>query len=302
MNKPDTPDTSVPATGADLDRFLLKITGFAALADLFCMDMSETESEKLCWDAQHFAFLASHYRERFENDKIILSHDEAVEAYRLLSPLIRVSQDPIVYCRMMVSRPLDTGGLALDPCAVETLLREHEDDACFEGKEPWDGYLTHEALVHSVKHMERKERTEALDPDWRCLRDQCRDVLERRPVTRPRGGRLDPRIRELRDALVSAYLQLFDGCGLTVTSRNGVSLASAMAAATDIPETTIDSIWRRAGAGVGAFPPYRDDIHSRERFVTCADCGALVSKIDAGLDFESGQGEPRCESCRGLRP
>ena len=291
----------MPAAGADLDRFLLNITGFAALTDLFCTGMSETESERLCWDVQHFAFLASNYRERFENDGIALSRDEAVEAYRLVAPLISASQDPIVYCRMMVSRPLDTGGLALDPGAVETLLHEHEDDACFEGKEAWDRYITHEALLLSVERIDRKERTEALDPDWRWLRDQCRAALERRPVTRPRGGRLDPRIRELRDALVTAYLQLFDGCGLTVTSRNGVSLASAMAEATDIPETTIDSIWRRAGARVGAFPPYRDDMHSRERFLTCAGCGAPVPKIDAGLDFESGRGEPRCESCRGLR-
>ena len=288
--------------GADLDRFLLNITGFAVLADLFCMGMSETESERLCCDAQHFAFLASHYRERFENDGITLSHDEAVEAYRLVSSLISASQEPTVYSRMMVSRLLDTGGLALDPYVVERLLHEHEDDACFERKEAWDRYITHEALVRSVEYMDRKERTEALDPDWRWLRDQCRDVLERRPVTRPRGGRLDPRIRELRDALVTTYLQLLDGCGLTVTSRNGVSLAEAMAEATGIFEDTIEKVWERAGTGVGAFPPYRDDMHSRERFVTCADCGALVSKIDAGLDFESGRGEPRCESCRGLRP
>ena len=267
----------------------------------FCMDLSESDAEELWHNFQWFGYQACIYRERFENDDIALSRDEAVEAYRLVAPLISTSQDPIVYSRMMVSRPLDTGGLALDPGAVETLLHEHEDDACFEGKEPWDRYITYEALVRSVECMERKERTEALDPDWRWLRDQCRAALERRPVTRPRGGRLDPRIRELRDALVSAYLQLFDGCGLTVTSRNGVSLASAMAEATDIPETTIDSIWRRAGAGVGAFPPYRDDMHSRERFVTCAGCGAPVPKIDAGLDFESGRGEPRCESCRDLR-
>ena len=295
MNKPDTPDTSVPAAGADLDRFLLKITGFAALTDLFCTGMSETESERLCWDTQHFAFLASHYRERFENDKIILSHDEAVEAYRLLSPLIRVSQDPIVYCRMMVSRPLDTGGLALDPRIVEALLREHEDDACFEGKEPWDGYLTHEALVHSVECMERKERTEALDPDWHWLLDRCRDALEGRPVTRPCGGP-DPRIYELRDALVTAYLQLLDGCGLTVTSRNGVSLAGAMAKATDISHTTINKIWECAGTGVGAFPSYRDDKHSRDRSsVPCIECGQPVERqrLLEGLS-------QRCERCADL--
>ena len=277
--------------GADLDRFLLNITGFAVLADLFCMGMSETESERLCCDAQHFAFLASHYRERFENDGITLSHDEAVEAYRLVSSLISASQEPTVYSRMMVSRLLDTGGLALDPYAVERLLHEHEEDACFEGKEPWDKYLTHEALAYFVKCTERID-----SPAWCSLRDQSRDALERRPVTRPCGGP-DPRIYELRDALVTAYLQLLDGCGLTVTSRNGVSLAGAMAKATDISHTTIDKIWECAGTEVGAFPSYRDDKLSRDRTtVPCIECGEPVERqrLREGLS-------QRCERCADLR-
>ena len=255
-------------------------TGVAALVDLFCVGMSKAESEQLSSEDQRFASLASHYRNRFENEGIALSRDEAEEAYRLVAPLLSVSQNPTVYSRIMVSQLRETGRWALDPYVVETLLREHEDDACFEGKEPWDRYLTHEALFFSVERMQRKERTEALDPDWRTLRDRCRAALERRPVTRPPRGRRDTRIRELSDAVVTAYLQLLDGCGLPVTSQSRNSLARAMADATDFTKGAIGKAWERAGTGIGPFRPYRADMRSRNRdAVLCTSVGC-VNPVD----------------------
>ena len=190
-----------------------------------------------------------------------------------MAPLISMSQDPIVYSRILVSR-LDAGRRVLNRYMVETLLHEHDDDACFKGKKHWDRYLTHEALVFSVECMQRKESTEALDPDWRTLRDRCRAALERRPVTRPPGGRRDTRIRERSDAVVTAYLQLLDGCGLPVTSRSRNSLARAMADATDFTKGAIGKAWERAGAGIGPFPPYRADMRSRNRdAVLCTSVG-----------------------------
>ena len=268
-----------------------------------CMDLSDEEAEELWRDKGEFECLAVKYRRRFEQDDIALTYREAVEAYRLVVPEIRLVSDPEraarLYNRMMIVWFPD-GDVAFDLCAIETLLLEHTDEACFQRKKPWDRYLTHEALAYFVEYMDHAGVTATkLGPAWGKLLSRCRDALSRRLVSRPRGP--DPRIGELRDPTVTSYLQRLEGNGLLVTSRDGENLAGAMAKATDFGEDTIAKIWENAGTGVGPAPPYREGKLSRERAVTCAGCGARVAKIDAGFDFEAGRGEARCESCRGLR-
>ena len=258
------------------------------------MDLSDEEAEKLWRDKGEFECLAVKDRRRFEQDDIALTYREAVEAYRLVVPEIRLVSDPEraarLYGRMMIVRILPDGEVAFDPCDIETFLLEHTDEACFQRKKPRDRYLTHEALAYFVEYMDRAGATATkLGPAWGKLLSRCRDALSRRPVKRPRG-RIDPRSNELRDALVTYYLQSLQGCGLDITRRDGESLAGAMAEVTGVSAA---KIWERAGTGVGPVPPLRDGKHSRDRTVVpCIDCGRPVEsqRLREGLSR-------RCERC-----
>ena len=259
-----------------------------------CMDLSDEEAEELWRDKGEFECLVVKYRRRFEQDDIALTYREAVEAYRLVVPEIRLVSDPEraarLYGRMMIVRILPDGDVAIDPCAIEALLHEHTDEACFNGKEQWDRSITHDALVYFVEYMDRAGATATeLGSAWCGLLSRCRDALARRPVKRPRG-RIDPRSNELLDALVAGYLQSLQGCGLDITRRDGESLVGAMA---EVAGVSAAKTWERVGTGVGPVPPLRDGKHSRDRtVVSCVDCGRPVERdrLREGLTH-------RCERC-----
>ena len=249
MPKPTTPDP----WNAGFDVHALSRAGFAALC---CIDTSEAECEKRWHDAQRFATLAHKYRQRFEQDEIALIHNEAVEAYRLVAPLIEAQSNPLLYSRILITGTLPDGRVHIVPELVLKFLAENEDDACFESKGPWDRYITFEALDYFAKCMERTGAA-AVGPAWWKLRDRCRAARKRRPVTRP-AGRFDPRTREIRNGSIVVYLRLLEGCGLPVTARNGASsLAMAMSTAFRISERAIRKVWTDSPA------PLRDDKHSR---------------------------------------
>ena len=240
-----------------------------------------------------FQRAAAQYRERFEQDGIALTREEAVEAYKLVAPLCNsspdrdkfgcVRPDPVTGAKILIVENV---------CAILTAFEsEHAGEdvpADSPLKDPWERYF---ALL-ALQLLAREELAPYPRPPIyahvaRNLLTRAVSILEReRPLKRPRG-RHNPAVRRLRDLMICWYLEALAGCGLLVTSSKGPSLSGALAEALGVEERTIRNVWGRCpwrdGPGNDALPPELRMPESlirrpREYFavgVPCAQCGAV---------------------------
>ena len=249
------------------------------------------------------------YRRRISESGIALRQDEAVEAYNLVAPLCVSNLDPefadLCAITSMICFPCKETGMFgfLEP-AIKAILDGFEREIVeggseflinYEGEDAprqvdkWSRYVAYRALEHFVEC----HSLSGVDPadELPHAVERAQTVLANRTVNRPRGP-YDPRQYVARDTFIWICLKELEDCGLPVTAREArPSLANALARATSISAAIIAKAWRDA--------PFRIGRHSRQLFVPCANCGELIRKIEAGLDYESGRVEPLCKSCSG---
>ena len=252
---------------------------------------------------------------RFQQDGIALTQDEAVEAYKLVAPLYAPDMTDEEAARQAVIHAIafpcfETGALGFRGPAVKAILEgferalaegsqtlhiRHHGEAEAREVDPWSRFVAYEALKHFV-HV-RQARTEGelevfsdyrsriqiIDEPPRAL-ERAQAILAKLTVTRPRG-RYDARLTLRRGGYIFTMLKALEGCGLPVTSRDGGSLAGALAETIDVSRSTIAKVWKdwplRSSQLNAALPP---DLrmpestirHPREPYavdVPCAQCG-----------------------------
>ena len=226
-----------------------------------------------------FKRAAAQYRERFEQDGIALTREEAVEAYKLVAPLCNSSPDRDEaerWCAVFGCVRADpvTGAKFLvveNVCAILTAFEgEHAGEAVPADsplKDPWERYF---ALL-ALQLLVREELVPYPPLPIRELIARAVPILERERPSRPHHrehhgprlkrprGRHNPAIQRRRNRMICWYLEALDGCGLPVTSSEGPSLAGALAEASGLSYDTIAKVWEqhpwRDGPGNAALPP-----------------------------------------------
>ena len=199
------------------------------------------------------------YRQRFERESATMSHQESVALIKSYPCLAGDSEELAV--AMIVAD-------CLDLCNGQWVILEEplkELCAAWQGRDgendPWQRFLAQEAIdVLGVVSC----------PDKR--------------VSRPRG-RFDVRANMFRDTAIGHVLSELQGCGLQVSSIDSPSLTGAMAEAWNIPQTTIEDVWKNK-------TPNRTDKHPR---TSCAGCGKNPAGEDARRDEH---GDIFCVACQ----
>ncbi len=288
-----------------------KSTASPSLAHMAMLYGPRTKQELLA-ALVPFRRLRNKYRRRFEEDNIVLTQDEAVEAYKLVAPLyaphMTDDEAALQAVRQAITFPcFETGGFGFRGPVVEAILEgfermiaegsqtlhiRHHGEAEAREVDPWSRFVAYEALKHFVDEVlsDDRSRIRIIDEPPRAL-ERAQAILAKLPVTRPRG-RYDPRLTLRRNAYIVAMLAELGGCGLKVTSSKvtsleGESLAGALAEAIDVSESVIAKVWKdttlRSRQLYDALPPdqripeslIRD---SRELYapgVPCVQCGAV---------------------------
>ena len=263
-----------------------------------------------------FYKLREEYRRRFKEDGVAISHSEAVEAYRLVAPLLSESEPEYADQRAVmnaITYPcFETGGFGIRGEAVRsivegfeqeiaegstTLYLLHDSEAEARKVAAWDRYITYWALAYFVDVLSSYEPAGlSIVGELRDWFDRAQTILAARTVNRP-PGRHDVRLNARRDQLILTFLHALRGCGLDVTARTGnQSLACAMGSALNMSERAIRDVWTEAPEAVRSDKPSRgtsDDPLLAPR-VPCAQCGR-VGKVP--VYRTRGGGTRLCTEC-----
>ena len=230
------------------------------------------------------------YRRRYEQDRNALSHDEAVEAYKLVAPLCMANPDREYAERRAVMSAItfpcmQTGGFGFREPAVTAILDgfEREMDSREPGlyllhigeNEPrrvkaWDRYVAFLALRHFVDVLDHDGRT--LTGVVREAYERAQAILDTVTVKRPRG-RFDERDTAARDSFIVVYLDAMRGCGLSVTTGLGPAMSEALeSVGVEVSARVVRKVWEETPA------LFRPDKRTREFFaldVACVRCQKL---------------------------
>ena len=193
-----------------------KSTGSPLLAYMEMLYGERTEQEL---DAALVPFfrLRNEYRRRFEEDNIVLTQDEAVEAYKLVAPLyaphMTDDEAALQAVRQAITFPcFETGGFGFRGPVVEailegfermiakgsqTLYMRHHGEAEAREVDSWSRFVAYKAIEHFVGLMDAEQRARDADPraprirvvdgDRDSLLDRAQAILAKLTVTRPRG-------------------------------------------------------------------------------------------------------------------
>ena len=256
-----------------------------------------------------FYELRDKYRRRFQEHGVAISHSEAVEAYRLVAPLL-TEPDPQYAERRAVMNAItfpcaETGGFGFRMPAVRAILEgfereiaensrvlylKHDGETETRELSAWDRFVAYRALESFVAVIREHAGRFAVQSPWiasvrltcdhkiaerltgedRSDFERATAILAARTVNRPQGC-FDARLGAVRNSIIATFLHELKDCDLDVTSLVGESLAGAMAEAFFIPERTIQAAWNAAPTWL------RPDMRPRERFadIPCARCGCL---------------------------
>ena len=272
-----------------------KFSGAPSLAHMQLLYGPQVTEQELNAALAPFYKLRDEYRQRFQEHGVAISHSEAVEAYRLVAPLL-TEPDPQYAERRAVMNAItypcfETGGFGIRGEAVRsivggfereiaegstTLYLPHDGEAEAREVGAWDRYIAYRALAHFVDVLSSHEHAGfSIVGELRDWFDRAHTILATRTDNRP-PGRYDARLNAHRDQLILTSLDALRGCGLDVTARNGnPSLTCAMVSAFNMPSRTIRDVWTKAPETVRGDKPSRstsDDPLFAPR-VPCAQCG-----------------------------
>ena len=227
-----------------------------------------------------FRLRCDEYRRRIQAGGADLSCNEAIDAYRLMTPCFAPEPDQDLAKKRASMNAII--GMCMEPAIGGFCFREPAIQSIIEGfeKEIDDGIETLYVRHHGEKEAREVSRWEryiaycslrffvAHSPsgDLPHLQERAEAILDTGTVDRPQG-RYDARTNALRDCRIWICLDALDGCGLPVTSRDETnSLAYALACATDISVRAIVEVWEKAPA------EFRSDKRSRDFFATGVPC------------------------------
>ena len=258
-----------------------------------------------------FYELRDKYRRQFQECGIAISHSEAVEAFKLVAPLLLTEPDPQYTEQRAVMNAItfpcaETGGFGFRMPVVRAILEEFEREIAENSRtlylkhvgetqarevSAWDRFIAYRTLEFFVAEIRKiVGRFTVPSSPWiasvqlTCdhkiaerLTDELRSDFERATAilaartVNRPRGQYDARLGAVRGSNIATFLHELKDCGLDVTSLAGASLAGAMAEAFDIPERTIQAAWNAAPTW------FRPDMRPRERFadIPCARCGCL---------------------------
>ena len=258
-----------------------KSTGSPSLAHMAMLYGERTEQE-LDATLVPFLRLRNEYRRQFKEDDIALTQDKAVKAYKLVAPLyapdMTLDEAALQAARHAITDPcLETGGFVFLGPAVKAILEGFErmiaegsqtlhirylGEAEARKEDSWSRFVYYKAIEYFVDVLEvlsdYRSRIRIIDEPPRAL-ERAQAILAKLTVTRPRGREARQNLR--RDNYIVKMLQELSGCGLTVTSLCGDSLAGALAEAIDVDESIIAKVWEnsplRSSQLNDALPPER---------------------------------------------
>ena len=276
-----------------------------------------------------FRKLRDEYRRRFEEDGIALTQDEAVEAYKLVAPLYPPDMPLDEAARQAamnaIAFRLESGGFVFRGPAVKAIIEgfereiaegsdalyiRHHGEAEAREEDSWSRFIDYEALEFFSAVLSACRITEGeMGSDF--VRAQA--ILAKLTVNRPRG-RHDPRLTLWRDNYIVIMLRELEGCGLTVTSRRGDSLAGALADVLGMKKRAIRKVWgdselriilaehigfirhsRKEAPFNPALEPVDPALPNIIPDVQCAKCGK-AGKVPMYRTIEGGSG--LCTDCR----
>ena len=218
------------------------------------------------------------HRRNFEESGSAMTQDEAKKLFEIFP---RIAPEN--------SKGLCVAGL-VEECFTDGRINDFTYEVVSTWLDPgfdrWDRLLAQRALdviaaidppglsivgrTHDGREAERPLRFLLNDPSNR--------------VKRP-PGQYDPGANMLRDTAIVYVLSELQGCGLPVTSRDGESLAGALAKAWGIHKSTIANVWRDA-------EPRQAGKQRRSR--RCARCGTVAGEGASSNE----EGDLICRQCQ----
>ena len=221
--------------------------------------------------APHLAKFREHvkrYKQRFEREGKALSFIEAVDLFRLYPRIDPASSIPLSDTRLVASCITDgkfNGQRVRDLFEAWITPEEEQDEKQLDETPAWNRYRA-QAALDVIASMDSSELSiVGTTPDGSEHELTFAEAMPHFPrVSRPRG-RYDVRANTLRDVAICNLLRSLEGCGLTVTSKNGPSLAGALAEAWNYSLAAIERAWK-SGENL-------DRTDKKRRTRRCARCG-----------------------------